>query len=107
MQHWYLEVFQCFTAALFFQSKYKVILKDESLLYMFGHGESIEHMVSDGPLVVSSCLNSDIRVWDAITGQLVSHINRRGNNSNVDDDSKMRQQVETDTAPVCEQQWSP
>ena len=68
-------------------------------MYMVGHTECIECLVANDNLIVSTCLAGDIRVWDARTGETISHINRRHIGTNVDDDCKMRQQVSFCLAP--------
>lgn len=44
-----------------------------------GHPQDIECLAADPctPLIVSSCLAGQVRVWDSVSGQLVTAINRR------------------------------
>lgn len=41
-----------------------------------GHSHKIECLVSDGLIVVSSCLKGQIKVWDSKTGELLTDIDR-------------------------------
>ncbi|XP_070565484.1 LOW QUALITY PROTEIN: sterol regulatory element-binding protein cleavage-activating protein-like [Ptychodera flava] len=43
-----------------------------------GHIQEVECLVSDGAVIVSSCLGGEIRVWDPKTGECVTAINRAG-----------------------------
>ncbi|XP_078571709.1 sterol regulatory element-binding protein cleavage-activating protein-like isoform X1 [Branchiostoma floridae x Branchiostoma japonicum] len=52
-------------------------ISDSVPLVLRGHTQDVECMCSDGPTLVSSCLLGDIRVWDANSGDCLTHISRR------------------------------
>ena len=39
--------------------------------------QEVECVVTDGPLVVSSCLGGVVRVWDSTSGENLTCINRK------------------------------
>lgn len=41
-----------------------------------GHAHRIECLVTDGVVVASSCLEGQVKIWDANNGELISNINR-------------------------------
>lgn len=42
-----------------------------------GHFQEVECVVTDGSSVVSSCLGGQLKVWDAVTGEQLSSIDRK------------------------------
>ena len=42
-----------------------------------GHPQAVECLVTDGPLIASSCLEGQIRVWDSNSGECVTVIQRK------------------------------
>ncbi|XP_053624059.1 sterol regulatory element-binding protein cleavage-activating protein [Plodia interpunctella] len=45
-------------------------------LVVAGHSQEVECLVTDGEMVVSSCLQGNIKVWDSHNGDLVATIDR-------------------------------
>lgn len=41
-----------------------------------GHQHTIECIVTDGSMIASSCLQGQLKIWDASTGELVAEIDR-------------------------------
>lgn len=71
-----------------------------------GHCQEIECVVTDGSSVVSSCLGGQLKVWDAVTGEQLSSIDRvayfGGNKSpdlSVDCDDSMLSDYESGSPP--------
>ncbi len=50
--------------------------KNKSFNYLFY--QEVECLTVDGPLVVSSCLGGQIRVWDSTSGECLTVIQRKG-----------------------------
>lgn len=46
-------------------------------IVLHGHRQEVECVVTDGPLVVSSCLGGQVRVWDSATGEPLTCIQRQ------------------------------
>lgn len=42
-----------------------------------GHTHLIECVVTDGNVIASSCLGGQLKVWDAVSGEMVVHIERK------------------------------
>ncbi|XP_074658756.1 sterol regulatory element-binding protein cleavage-activating protein-like [Tubulanus polymorphus] len=46
-------------------------------LFLCGHEQEVECLASDGPLVISSCLAGQIRVWDNTSGECLTAVHRK------------------------------
>ena len=46
-------------------------------LVLEGHVQEVECIATDGNTVASSCLAGHIRVWDALSGEQLAHIDRK------------------------------
>lgn len=45
-------------------------------IVLTGHLQEVECLATDGTSIVSSCLGGQLKVWDSITGELQSSIDR-------------------------------
>ncbi|XP_013179398.1 PREDICTED: sterol regulatory element-binding protein cleavage-activating protein [Papilio xuthus] len=45
-------------------------------LVVAGHSQEVECLVTDGDTIVSSCLQSNIKVWDSHNGEIITNIDR-------------------------------
>lgn len=41
-----------------------------------GHTHLIECLATDGNVIASSCLGGHVKIWDAISGEMILHIER-------------------------------
>ncbi|KAL5006353.1 hypothetical protein ScPMuIL_015159 [Solemya velum] len=58
-------------------SKYYKKIKESVPLVLKGHIQEVECLVSDGQMIISSCLGGQLRVWDSITGECITAIQRK------------------------------
>ena len=58
-------------------SMYFKQIKESVPLILEGHRQEVENAVVDGPLIVSSCLGGQIRVWDSTSGECLTAIHRK------------------------------
>jgi len=56
---------------------YTEIVQEGVPMCLNGHRSNIETMVIDGHLILSRCLGGKINIWDSLTGDIVTEINRR------------------------------
>ncbi|KAK2173041.1 hypothetical protein NP493_908g00028 [Ridgeia piscesae] len=52
-------------------------IQDAVPLVLAGHTQEVECIACDGPLIISSCLGGQLRVWDSSTGECRTVINRK------------------------------
>lgn len=52
------------------------VLLEAVPVIMNGHLQEIECLATDGTSIVSSCLGGQLKVWDSVTGELQSSIDR-------------------------------
>ena len=55
---------------------YTEIVQEGAPQCLDGHNNAIETLITDGHLILSQCLAGRILVWDSLTGEIVSRINR-------------------------------
>lgn len=46
-------------------------------LSLEGHSQEIECVATDGDTIASTCLSGHIKIWDSISGDMLTHINRK------------------------------
>ncbi|XP_041365861.1 sterol regulatory element-binding protein cleavage-activating protein-like isoform X2 [Gigantopelta aegis] len=52
-------------------------IKETVPLVLKGHNQTIDCVVTDGPLVISSCWGGQLRIWDSNTGECITSICRK------------------------------
>lgn len=59
-------------------------------LVLEGHTQEVECIATDGNTIASTCLAGHIRVWDSITGEMITHVDRKKFFSGVQRDLMIR-----------------
>ncbi|KAL4222496.1 hypothetical protein ACF0H5_018535 [Mactra antiquata] len=57
-------------------SYYKQI-KEAVPIILRGHLQEVECLITDGSVIISSCLGGQLRVWDSITGECLQNMQRK------------------------------
>ncbi len=57
--------------------RYQKKIRESVPLLLQGHNQAVDCVVTDGPLVVTSCLGGELRVWDSTSGECHTVIDRQ------------------------------
>ena len=55
---------------------YTEIVQEGAPVCLNGHRNPIDILITDGHLILSQCLGGKILVWDSLTGEILSTIDR-------------------------------